>query len=66
MKLTCKQKNEIMKIYGLTQMEMAHLHRFAPSGHPWFDMLLPYHKYFERRFKQLGGFTPAISKAIGW
>lgn len=64
--LTRKQKEEIMQIYGLTQIEMARLHRFAVSGHPWFNISLPYHRHFERRFKQLGGMTPAISKLIGW
>ncbi len=66
MKLTNRQKKEIHKIYALTQRGMAHKLRFAPVGHPWFDLTLPYYKHFERRFKQLGGMTPEISKSIGW
>jgi len=59
-------KIEIEKINKMSQMEMARLHRFAPSGHPYFDTTLPYSEVFEKRFKELGGFTPEISKAIGW
>jgi hypothetical protein len=45
---------------------MAHLYRFAPSGHQYFAADLPYFIVFKARFKMFGGFTPAISKAIGW
>jgi hypothetical protein len=27
---------------------------------------LPLFEYFNKRFKELGGFTPEISKKIGW
>lgn len=54
------------KIDNMTQMEMASLRRFAPSGHPVFRCDLPLSVRFEKRFKELGGMTPAISKAIGW
>ena len=54
------------KIDKMSQIEMASLHRFAPSGHPIFDSTLPLYDYFRIRFSNLGGMTPTISKAIGW
>lgn len=53
------------KICSMSQIEMARLWRFS-SGHPCFDSTLPLFKRFEKRFQELGGMTPAISKAIGW
>ncbi len=58
--------NAKKNIDGMSQKSMASLWRFAPSGHPYFDNTLPLHEYFEKRFKELGGFTPEISKSIGW
>ncbi len=52
------------KIDAMNQTEMARLWRFAPSGHIYFSVELG--EYFEKRFKALGFFTPAISKEIGW
>ena len=57
---------EIKKINDLSRYEMARLRRFAPSGHIYFDMSLPFWKIFEERFKELGGFSPEISKSLGW
>lgn len=54
------------KIAQMSQLEMARLWRFAPSGHPCFDSTLPLFKIFKDRFEDLGGMTPAISKTIGW
>ncbi len=54
------------RIDSMGAMEMARLRRFAPIGHPYFDTHLPLYEHFEKRFKSLGGFTPTISKAIGW
>ena len=54
------------KIDGMSQTEMARLRRFAPSGHPVFRTDLPLWEYFEARFREKGGMTPEISKAIGW
>ena len=54
-------------IDAMSQMEMAHLRRFAPSGHPYFDSTNgDVADYFERKFKEKGGMTSEISKAIGW
>ena len=50
----------------MNQRGMAMLRRFAPSGHPCFDKRLPLFDYFQERFKQLGGMTAQVSKAIGW
>ena len=61
-----QQQVNIEKINNMSQLEMANLWRNAPSGHIYFDTSLPYHKVFNERFKLLGGFTPAISKKVGW
>jgi len=55
----------IKDINQMSQTEMASLWRFAPSGHPYFDTTKPYFKVFDKRFEELGGFTPATSKSIG-
>jgi hypothetical protein len=54
------------KIDKLTQLEMARLWRFAPAGHPYFSPKFPLSDYFDARFRELGGMTLEISKAIGW
>ena len=53
-------------IDNMTQLEMARLWRFAPAGHIYFRSDLPLYEYFKKRFDDLGGMTPGISKAIGW
>ncbi len=58
--------NEVNKINEMEQFEMARLWRFAPSDHPYFDSNLPYYKIFKKRFIEVGGMTPSISKQIGW
>jgi len=50
----------------MTQEEMARLQRFASGGHPVFDSSLPLYDRFQKRFQELGGMTPEISKRIGW
>ena len=52
-------------IDGMSQLSMASLWRFAPSGHPYFDNTLPLFEYFNARFTALGRFTPEISKELG-
>ena len=64
--MTDLQQKEIDAINEMSQIQMATLWRFAPVGHPYFDRSLPYFEYFEKRFKELGGFNPSISKTIGW
>uniref|UniRef100_A0A6M3J431 Uncharacterized protein n=1 Tax=viral metagenome TaxID=1070528 RepID=A0A6M3J431_9ZZZZ len=51
------------RIDGMSQLELARLYRFTPPGHPYFDKTLPLYDYFKLKFH---GFTPEISKAIGW
>jgi len=59
-------ENEIEKINKMSRIEMASLWRFAPIGHKYFNENLPFHEIFKKRFDELGGFSPGISKAIGW
>jgi len=51
------------KIDEMSQEEMASLWRFAPAGHPAFVTGSELCEYFDKRFE---GFTPTISKKIGW
>jgi len=52
------------KIDALSHEAMARLWRFAPLGHQYF-VYGPVFDYFEKRFNELGGWTPEISKRIG-
>jgi hypothetical protein len=65
MKEYTEEEIEAMKkgIDGMSQEDMASLWRFAPSGHPYFRSDLPLFEHFQKRFK---GFTPELSKKIGW
>lgn len=51
-------------IDDMSQLEMARLHRFAPAGEPMFIGAVG--TYFGQVFYEKGGFTPAISKELGW
>ena len=65
--LTEVEKQEWLdKIKQMSQIEMARLWRFAPTGHPIFDNRNQpvYDKFCDRFYKDLGGMTSAISKAI--
>lgn len=59
-------QQEIDKINNMSRVEMCRLWRFAPVGHPYFNVSKPYNKVFKERFEKLGGFSPEISKEIGW
>ena len=52
------------KIDNMTQLELCKIWRFAPVG----DSLLQGDTgdYFSKALKEKGGFTPEISKQIGW
>lgn len=66
-KLTKDQQAEIDKINSMDHESMCSLWRFAPAGHSYFDTTKPYHEIFRKRlFDHFGGFTPKISKSIGW
>lgn len=53
-------------IDAMSREAMCRLWRNAPSGHPYFISETEVWEHFEKRFKELGGFSPAISKRIGW
>jgi hypothetical protein len=59
--MTDEQKEQIDK---MIQIEMCKLWRFAPSGHPLLSDDAGI--YFKERLHKLGGFTPEISKELGW
>ena len=66
-KLTKEQQEVINLINEMDHRSMCSMWRFAPSGHEYFDKTKPYHKIFRKRlFDHFGGFTPEISKSIGW
>lgn len=51
------------QIDKMSQEDMGRLWRFAPSGHPYFQTDSPLWEYFKAKFN---GFTPKLSKKIGW
>lgn len=57
---------EKAKINRMTRLEMCRLYRFAEPGHPYFSTTKPFWDVFEKRFNELGGFSPEISKQLGW
>lgn len=58
-----KHKDDIGK---MSREAMARMWRHTPSGHVYFRSDLPLAEHFDKRFNSLGGFSPAISKKIGW
>lgn len=56
----------IADINNLSHYNMCYLWRFASPGHEYFDGSLPFYKVFKKRFDEFGGFTPEISKSLGW
>ena len=62
-----QMRKMVRDINALTQLDCARLHRFAPSGHPYFRNDIPIlNDTFNEHWKSLGGMTPEISKFIGW
>ena len=56
-------------IDAMSHYDMCSFWRFHPSSelHPYFDKTNPISQYFsDRLFKHFGGFTPEISKSLGW
>lgn len=54
-------------IDNMDHFEMCKLWRFAALGHIYMDNRNPLAEYFKNRlFNHFGGFTPEISKALGW
>jgi len=62
----CWMDEKVAEINKMTHLEMARLYRFAEPGHEYFDLSKHYHIHFYNRFKELGGMTSAVSKAVGW
>lgn len=54
------------RIANLDHLECARLQRYAPSGHPCFDMryMELVEAFKDRFYNHFGGMTPEISKAI--
>ncbi len=62
----CPECVIIAKINAMDHYEMCRLWRFGGPSH-YFDSTLPYAEIFkERLFTHFGGFTPQISKSLGW
>ena len=51
-------------IDSLSQEDLCSKWRFAPAGDPLFQGDTG--DYFSKRLKEKGGFTPEISKRLGW
>jgi hypothetical protein len=55
------------EIDALTHEQMCRMWRFGTLKKEWSDSRNPLSTYFsDRLFKHFGGFTPEISKKIGW
>lgn len=61
-----QEQGIINQIEKLSRLEMAALTRFAPSGHPFFDSRRPESNLFSACFRDMGGFSPELSKQLGW
>lgn len=53
-------------IDSMSQEDMCRLWRFSTSDNPILRGDLPFYARFKEKFNKLGGFTPEISKRIGW
>lgn len=61
------EQETIDKINKMSHYDMCVLWRTTISGHPYFDRTKPFYEIFRARlFDHFGGFTPEISKSIGW
>ena len=62
---TTKLTDEIKaQIDAMGREDMARKWRFATTGDPLFQDEVGV--YFKERFNKLGGFSPEISKRLGW
>jgi hypothetical protein len=56
-----------LEVDALTHEQMCRLWRFGGGNPKYFDRTEPISGYFkDRLFKHFDGFTPEISKKIGW
>ena len=56
--------DEKAQIDSMSQYDLCRLWRFAKFPHPLLQGDTG--EYFSLRLKELGGFTPEISKSLGW
>lgn len=62
-----KNENYKQEIDTLTHTQMCDMWRNGGGKPEWFDTRCEESKYFyDRLFKHFGGFTPEISKKVGW
>jgi len=59
--MTDEQKNQID---SMSQYQLCSKWRFSPSGDPLLQGDTG--DYFSKTMKEKGGFTPEISKSLGW
>lgn len=60
-------QEELDKISKMSRIDMCRIWRFAPIGSIYTDSTLPFCEAFKKRlFDELGGFSPEISKELGW
>jgi hypothetical protein len=52
------------RIDAMSQYELCSMWRFAPTGEPLLQGDTG--EYFSKKLVEKGGFTPAISKQLGW
>ena len=62
---TTDQEQLLTQIDRADRLELARLWRFAPPGHPIFSDPVVYER-FQARFELLGGWSPELSKLVGW
>jgi len=62
-----KLAEETNIINAMDRYEMCRMWRFSAAGScKYFDTTTPLWPIWEKRFKELGGFSPEISKSLGW
>ena len=55
---------ELKRINSLSRFQMCWLQRFAEVGHPYFRKGTPEADAFDKRYKELGGMCPEISREL--
>lgn len=59
------EDEELKIISEMNRYDVCSLWRFAPIGHRYMRMNTVLGDAFKKRFDELGGFTPEISKQLG-
>jgi len=60
----CMTPEQKAEIDAMSQYDLCRMWRFAPVGEPL--LRGDTGDYFAKRLEELGGFTPEISKRLGW